>query len=402
MKTTQRIKRKQPPHDGDDNAAKRVKVQKPVPVVEGWTYDADFWKRYQWKLNGSTTAPHVIGKGSFSKVYLMRDTTTNSLRAVKIMRAKLSHVSASALREIHMMQYLSAMPSCSPHVVGYDTHRIVDNIDVIQGKKERQSLSKPMHKFVVVMEYITGSTLEELLELYRKAKKPITSSLIISFTHHLLKALCYLHQRNVAHRDIKISNIMVNTLGGEIVTTFKWIDMGFSCTKHSAVRAKKYKLLKKLNASATCNQRFGTVLYMSPTMFLNYNNNVLDVASWKQNDVWAAGMVLFEFITGKHYLPEFLITDTRLKSDDNAVMMTEDRTLRALFHYLLDNRTPVTAAWHPIVSQYQAPLLLDIKNNYPQSIYRLFLSMTHVNPAKRITAEMALYNFERDLYSWRV
>ena len=50
--------------------------------------------------------------------------------------------------------------------------------------------------------------------------------LIEKLAHHILKGLSFLHERNIAHLDIKSENIMINTKN----CTFKIIDFGFcSC-----------------------------------------------------------------------------------------------------------------------------------------------------------------------------
>src|SRR5215813_7094991 len=59
-------------------------------------------------------------------------------------------------------------------------------------------------QFVMVMEFVEGSTLDKLA---RQTRMPVDQ--ILDFAQQALAALSYAHGRGITHRDIKPSNIMI-------------------------------------------------------------------------------------------------------------------------------------------------------------------------------------------------
>lgn len=71
----------------------------------------------------------------------------------------------------------------------------------------------------ILMEYIDGVTLKELMEQGR-----LTDSLAYKIIGELCDALSYLHQKQIIHRDLKPANILVTHNGNNV----KLIDFGLS------------------------------------------------------------------------------------------------------------------------------------------------------------------------------
>ena len=71
----------------------------------------------------------------------------------------------------------------------------------------------------IVMEYIDGDTLQELI-----VKQKLTAGLAHKIIDQLMDALEYMHNKQMIHRDLKPSNIMVTHLGQNV----KLIDFGLS------------------------------------------------------------------------------------------------------------------------------------------------------------------------------
>ena len=61
----------------------------------------------------------------------------------------------------------------------------------------------------IYMEYMPGGNLEETIECF----KTLNSEIIKSFSKQILQGINYLHSRKIQHRDIKSSNILLDTKG---------------------------------------------------------------------------------------------------------------------------------------------------------------------------------------------
>ncbi len=88
----------------------------------------------------------------------------------------------------------------------------------------------------------------------------------------LLRALSYVHQRGVIHRDIKSGNVLV-TAGAE-GPEVKLVDFGISTGKGQTARLA------------------GTVEYMAPELLLGYPPS-------PASDLWAVGILLHQLLTGR-------------------------------------------------------------------------------------------------------
>ncbi|MGI9553465.1 MAG: serine/threonine-protein kinase [Thermodesulfobacteriota bacterium] len=121
----------------------------------------------------------------------------------------------------------------------------------------------------LVMEYIDGETLEDLLQ--RKNKLPIDEAIKIS--RGILSALKYMHTKGLAHRDIKPSNIMFNKEGVVKVT-----DFGIT------------KLIG--DDKNTKSGLVGSYTYMSPEHILGEEVGV-------ESDLYSFGITLYRMVTGQ-------------------------------------------------------------------------------------------------------
>jgi calcium-dependent protein kinase len=92
----------------------------------------------------------------------------------------------------------------------------------------------------------------------------------------LLETLHYLHQRAIAHRDIKLENILFDPQQG----TLKIIDFGI-CRKHRR-RGAKFEMLTIT----------GTLYYRAPEMFTGGGYD-------EKADVWSTGVLMYKLVAGR-------------------------------------------------------------------------------------------------------
>jgi len=145
--------------------------------------------------------------------------------------------------------------------------------------------------FVIAMEYIDGTTLEDIIK--EDGKIPLPEAMKIA--SDVLSTLEFAHNKDIYHRDIKPGNIMVDTSG-----VVKIIDFGIA----------KGKTDPNLTVAGTS---CGTPAYMPPEQF-----NPTEEIDYGLVDIYAVGTTLFHMLTGE--LPfkaenQFALRDAKLFND---------------------------------------------------------------------------------------
>jgi len=126
-------------------------------------------------------------------------------------------------------------------------------------------------RIYMVMEWCEGRLLREILDEGR-----ISPDRAIRIATEVLDALDYIHSNGVVHRDLKPENIMVDA-----EDNIKLIDFGIA--GDSAARRLTYA-----NFTAT----LGTPNYISPEQVQGKRGD-------GRSDIYAAGVILYEMLTGK-------------------------------------------------------------------------------------------------------
>ncbi|MGH3613879.1 MAG: Stk1 family PASTA domain-containing Ser/Thr kinase [Pseudonocardia sp.] len=197
----------------------------------------------------------VLGYGGMSEVHRGLDTRLGRDVAVKVLRADLARDPQFQMRFRREAQNAAALNH--PAIVAvYDTGEVGSEFGPLP---------------YIVMEYVEGQTLREIV----KSTGPMSQRQVIEVMADVCAALDFSHRHQIIHRDVKPANIMINQAGAVKVMDFgiaRALGEGQNVTQTAAV--------------------IGTAQYLSPEQA---RGEPVDARS----DVYAAGCVLFELLTGE-------------------------------------------------------------------------------------------------------
>src|SRR4051812_38461307 len=123
----------------------------------------------------------------------------------------------------------------------------------------------------LVMEYVAGHTLRDVI----RKESPMPPVRALALVEPVLSALAHAHRAGLVHRDVKPENVLIADDGRVKVADFGLAKAVSADTQHTA----------------TGGVLIGTVSYLAPEL-------VVDGRSDARADVYAAGVLLFELLTG--------------------------------------------------------------------------------------------------------
>ena len=183
-----------------------------------------------------------LGSGGFGSVYLAEDTWIDKKVAIKVPhRQNLDF--GELLREPRLLAALN-----HPNIVSITTAEKQDNM------------------FFIVMEYVPGETLENIIETGGALDLPRT----LDYTCQICNAVDHAHRQGVIHRDLRPPNMLITESG-----LLKVADFGTS---------------RFLEIAAHGTTVTGSPLYMAPEQF--------EGRAVFASDVYSLGVTMYHMLTG--------------------------------------------------------------------------------------------------------
>jgi serine/threonine-protein kinase len=201
-------------------------------------------------IDGRYQVRSRIARGGMATVYLATDLRLERRVAIKVMHSHLAD--DQAFKSRFVQEARSAARLAHPNVVN-----VFD-----QGQDADMAY--------LVMEYLPGITLRDLLKDYGK----LTPEQTVDILEATLSGLAAAHRAGIVHRDLKPENVLLADDG-----RIKLGDFGLA-------RAAS-------NNTATGQALLGTIAYLSPELI---TRGIADARS----DIYALGIMTFEMLTGDH------------------------------------------------------------------------------------------------------
>ena len=201
------------------------------------------------KINDRYEVKALIGEGGMANVYLGYDTILERDVAIKVLRGDLADDEKFVRRFRREAQSASLLNH--PNIVQiYDVGEDDGN-------------------FYIVMEYIPGQTLKQIIKKRKRLSIPETIDIMCQLTDGLSSA----HDSYIIHRDIKPQNIMI-------------LDDGM-------VKITDFGIAMAVNASdlTQTNSVMGSVHYLPPEQASGRGSTI-------KSDIYSLGIMLYEMLAG--------------------------------------------------------------------------------------------------------
>jgi serine/threonine-protein kinase len=278
------------------------------------------------RVDSSTGAPAIVvdtreryasgkllGEGGVGEVVRAMDNDIARPVAIKRIRAEVKSPAmllrfVEEIRTIGQLEHANIVPI---HDVGIDE----------QGE------------YFFVMKYVEGETIEDIIthlaagDPAYHAKYPVEQRVRIFMG--VLEAMAHAHAKGFVHRDIKPANVMVGEHGQVMV-----MDWGLAKrvgTPDSAAALSTHAVDPTRMHQTAVGSILGTPAYMSP-------EQARGEEATEKSDIYSLSVMLYEFLTLKHYLEDCTTIETMLDG--------------------VQHRNPPIAG--SITSPYQRPTPMDL------------------------------------------
>lgn len=209
------------------------------------------------QMVGKYRIERALGNGGFGAVYLAEDTLIGKLVALKV-----PHKQNQSLEELVSEAKLMARLN-HPNIVA-----------VLTADKDEAAGT-----FFIVMEYVDGESLADRLTREGQAEEAQS----VAWAIQISDAVAYAHSRNIIHRDLRPSNVLL--------------------TRDGAAKVTDFSISRLLERDPYASTRIGSPPYMAPEHFQG--------RATFASDIYSIGVMMYEMVTG--VLPFFDINPSRIE-----------------------------------------------------------------------------------------
>ena len=200
-----------------------------------------------------------LGAGGMGVVYRAYDTQLERSVAIKLVGERLLDEPSARdrlLREARTASSLNHPNICTIHEVGEAEGQVY-----------------------IVMEYVEGRPLGQLLEQARPAEA------VVRYGLQIADALAHAHQRGIVHRDLKTSNVVVSPEGRAKV-------LDFGLAKRLPTEGLEEQSTRTSDSLTEAGSVIGTLHYLAPELLRGQPADA-------RSDIWALGVLLHELASGE-------------------------------------------------------------------------------------------------------
>lgn len=195
----------------------------------------------------------LIGEGGMGNVYLGEHVSIGRKVAIKVLKSELvknEQIRTRFKNEASVMAHLQ-----HPNIVN-----LIDYLETEDG-------------LFLVMEYVDG---QEITQLLRSLSQPLAMERARKIMNSILDAFSYAHDAGIIHRDVKPSNILIDSKDN-----VKILDFGIA----KLIGDSQFNLTKT-------GVQIGTIYYMSPEQV-----KAKDVD--QRTDIYSLGVTFYEIFSGQ-------------------------------------------------------------------------------------------------------
>ncbi|RHY34564.1 hypothetical protein DYB32_000851 [Aphanomyces invadans] len=230
-----------------------------IPGMRGHTSAAEMGKKRQQAGTGRSNISikdfdllKVVGQGGFGKVFMGK---------------KVSGPDSGEVYAIKVLQKDQVVSNGLVHTTMAERHILIEVAHpfVVKLHYAFQSDSK----LYLVMDYLSAGSLAVHLRKWRKFPETFARF----YAAEVALAIAHLHQVNIIYRDVKLENVLMDSVGHVSIADFGLSKQGVSGLK---------------GAKTFC----GTAAYIAPELLKGQNYG-------KAADWWSFGILLYEMIAGK-------------------------------------------------------------------------------------------------------